>query len=532
MLLALEGKDKIGFIDGSCKRSNTDEVLGKQWDRVNPIVLGWILNSISEELFLGQIFSKRAKHVWEDLKETYDKLNALWKQYDALWKQYDAMIELPKYVCNASEEVLPDVRSAYAIISREESHRVAVGSIADKVGGFGLNNNKQGGGFGVVCENCGLNGHNIDRCLKIIGYPTEFRKKKSGQNFKKLSVSNNNFVGKSSSSGFTDEQMATLISLIKDNQVGKNMHANMAGANQHMTYTDKELDNVLDISHLKIKVCHPNGTEAYISKIGNLRLSNGLTLYDVMVIPKYYDLNLKNVLGIGEQCEGLYYYNDKDLVILHTLAKQTKEPFPLRDHTSKRLDDLVHLDLWGLYKFDKFIHLEMLKSSNYDSNARVARQDFKDYIQMEAKSFKGLIIQHMESIEQCIVKRARHEQEIHNRLKRLNERKLKIQECMDQKVKASDASSGEKDCSRIVLDKGNNQGLENQINTSEDESSRSRNECNDKSTSGDDKDIRPSYDTEPMVEVDSNVIPDLPDMCDNDIQTKKMLKMRVLRLPI
>ncbi|GJT35508.1 ribonuclease H-like domain-containing protein [Tanacetum coccineum] len=149
MLLALEGKNKIGFIDGSCKISNTNEVLGKQWDRVNAIILGWILNSISEELFLGNFFSKRAKHVWEELKETYDKLNAL-------WKQYDAMIELPKCVCNDSEgfkkhnqllklmqfimglddsymqirssilsrEVLPDVRSAYATISSEESHRV------------------------------------------------------------------------------------------------------------------------------------------------------------------------------------------------------------------------------------------------------------------------------------------------------------------------------------------------------------------------------------------------------------------------
>ncbi|GKE11209.1 ribonuclease H-like domain-containing protein, partial [Tanacetum coccineum] len=94
MLLDLEGKNKIGFIDGSCKRSNTDEVLGKQWDK------------------------------------------------------YDAMIELPKCVCNASEgfkkhnqllklmqflmglddsymqsrssilfrETLPDVRSDYATI--------------------------------------------------------------------------------------------------------------------------------------------------------------------------------------------------------------------------------------------------------------------------------------------------------------------------------------------------------------------------------------------------------------------------------
>ncbi|GKB84578.1 hypothetical protein Tco_0956850 [Tanacetum coccineum] len=155
-------------------------------------------------------------------------------------------------------------------------------------------------------------------------------------------------------------------------------------------------------------------------------------------------------------------------------------------------------------QFDKFIHSEMLNSSNYDSNAQEARQDFKNYTQIEAQSYKDLIIQHMESIEQCIVERARHEQEIQNRLKRLNERNLQIQECM-------------------VIG------------------------CY---TSEDDTDIKPSYDIEPMVgvpytakyivfvvdtqhseqhesisntcvveKVDSNVIPDSPDMCDNDIQT-------------
>ncbi|GKA11826.1 ribonuclease H-like domain-containing protein [Tanacetum coccineum] len=182
MLLALEGKNKTGFIDGSCRRSNTDEILGKQWDRVNAVVLGWILNSISEELFLGQIFSKRAKNVWDELKDTYDKvdgsvtfnlhhkINSLsqngssiadyYHKLNALWKQFDALVQLPRCTCHAAEDFkkhnslmklmqflmglddsymqirsnilsrdpLPDVRGAYAIISSEESHRVVSSS--------------------------------------------------------------------------------------------------------------------------------------------------------------------------------------------------------------------------------------------------------------------------------------------------------------------------------------------------------------------------------------------------------------------
>nr|GEX25498.1 RNA-directed DNA polymerase, eukaryota [Tanacetum cinerariifolium] len=135
------------------------------------------------------------------------------------------------------------------------------------------------------------------------------------RSFKGKNISNNNSVGSSSSSGFTGEQMATLIFLIKDNKNGKNVQANMT-------------------------VDHPNGTEAFISKIGNLKLSNGLMLYDVLVILEYrvtlisvhklakenkivvafdenkcyflnQDLSLRSVLGSGSQCEGLYYYNDK-----------------------------------------------------------------------------------------------------------------------------------------------------------------------------------------------------------------------------
>nr|GEV34952.1 putative ribonuclease H-like domain-containing protein [Tanacetum cinerariifolium] len=41
----------------------------------NSVVLTWILNSISPELFVGQVFSKTASVVWADLQETYDKVD-------------------------------------------------------------------------------------------------------------------------------------------------------------------------------------------------------------------------------------------------------------------------------------------------------------------------------------------------------------------------------------------------------------------------------------------------------------------------
>nr|GEU75597.1 ribonuclease H-like domain-containing protein [Tanacetum cinerariifolium] len=105
---------------------------------------------VKEELFLGQIFSKRAKHVWEELKETYDKVDG------SIMFSLNHQIHTPKqngssivdyyHKLNAfeddsymqirssilSREVLPDVRIAYATISSVECHRVVAGSIGGK----------------------------------------------------------------------------------------------------------------------------------------------------------------------------------------------------------------------------------------------------------------------------------------------------------------------------------------------------------------------------------------------------------------
>ncbi|GKA57012.1 ribonuclease H-like domain-containing protein [Tanacetum coccineum] len=58
MKLAINTRNKTSFIDGTCVKSayaNSAPLLN-QWQRCNSIVLSWLLNSVSEDLFLGKIF--------------------------------------------------------------------------------------------------------------------------------------------------------------------------------------------------------------------------------------------------------------------------------------------------------------------------------------------------------------------------------------------------------------------------------------------------------------------------------------------
>ncbi|GKD63179.1 ribonuclease H-like domain-containing protein, partial [Tanacetum coccineum] len=454
--IVLKGKNKMGFIDGTCVKAETSAVLSQQWERCNAIVLGWILVSLSQELYVGQVYFEIAFEVWTKLKENYYKMdgsvvfnlmhkfNSLkqgdlsvpdyYHKLNSLWREFDILTILPACVyegriactCDAksrsakhtqlirlmqflmglndvyqpirstilAKDPLPNVKDAFYVVSREESHR-------------GLHS--------------GRSSTNKPQPVAFVA-----KTNNNSNNFNRRSVPN---TFGSLSSSFTNEQMVKLLSLINEKP---SRAANMSeqwlgwiidsGANQHMTDSTRDMFNVVDISSLMLTIGLPNGTLAKISAIGNLRLSSGIVLFDVFVILEYnvcllsvnkmikdskffvrfdenkcyiQDLNQGKIVGTGSESNGLYLFNlneigkcvnakcnivfvchvsnelwhcklghpaDQVLSILGNKlgfskrdhlspcdichkAKETREPFPLSDHKTKSVGDMIHCDV-------------------------------------------------------------------------------------------------------------------------------------------------------------------------------------------
>nr|GEY51013.1 hypothetical protein [Tanacetum cinerariifolium] len=138
----------------------------------------------------------------------------------------------------------------------------------------------------------------------------------------------------------------------------------------HMTVSIKNMFNVVDISSLMFTMGHPNGTWAKITTIGSLRRSgsepSGLHMFDC--IDNYeFNVGVYNSIIVCYVSKELWHcrlghlanqvlfvlgdkirFKTSDHVptcdICHK-AKLTREHFPLSDHKSIGLDDLIHLNV-------------------------------------------------------------------------------------------------------------------------------------------------------------------------------------------
>ena len=67
--IALLGRNKIGLIDGTARKEMFGKEMWGQWEKVNVIVLSWLMNVVSKSLLSGIAFASNAFDVWTDLKK-------------------------------------------------------------------------------------------------------------------------------------------------------------------------------------------------------------------------------------------------------------------------------------------------------------------------------------------------------------------------------------------------------------------------------------------------------------------------------
>ncbi|GKA39546.1 ribonuclease H-like domain-containing protein, partial [Tanacetum coccineum] len=415
--------------------------LANQWDLCNSVVLSWILGSISQDLYLGQCFFTSPKEVWDELKETYDKLNGSetfnlhhqinslkqngtlvsdyyhtlngpWRQFCAItkllacsctvqkaFKTHTDLIKLMQFLMGLDDvyqpirsslltrDHIPDVKTDFSIISREESNRGSSSFFGNKAQTFvfakkvhnnnNFKKNSSAKNPNLVCTNpnCGLTGHTIEKCYKIVGYPEHIKKKwaNNGNNNNQRNFSSNNSststveVPTSAALSLTTDQIQQLINML-NSKPQRNIHANMAGtvycsnsktffkvyktdkgwiidsrANQHM---DLHLKKTLRISsqHEGLYFLDFNNKPETFIKCNNM-ICHSNTLW-------HYRLGHPSDQVLKALKDRIDIRGNGDFApcdICHE-AKQTREPFPISDHKTTNLGDIVHLDVWGPYR--------------------------------------------------------------------------------------------------------------------------------------------------------------------------------------
>lgn len=73
--IALSAKNKLGIVTGSYPRPEEKSSLLAHWDRVNDMVISWIMNTVSDDISSGMDFVTSAKDLWDELHDQFSSVN-------------------------------------------------------------------------------------------------------------------------------------------------------------------------------------------------------------------------------------------------------------------------------------------------------------------------------------------------------------------------------------------------------------------------------------------------------------------------
>ncbi|XP_071695611.1 uncharacterized protein [Rutidosis leptorrhynchoides] len=385
LTLALQTKNKMGFVNGKVKKDKTNAILGNQWDRCNSVVLSWILGTISEELYLGQVYSTISSEVWTELKETYDKvdgsvvfnlhkkinsltqngssLSGYYHTLNSLWKQFDAMVHIHDNTTEFKEhmEMIKLIEESHKnassnTIKRNQASAFVTKTLSNQT--YNPSNNTRftrGPNPNLKCTKCNKIGHTIDRCYEVVGYPPSFRGKmannKSNNNPTSSSwtSTNKSYTNNSASTSFdcsaqgsqpfSEEQMAVLLSLLNPKQNTSEPKSNMAGTGyfkSNMTCSNIFKDNpswIIDSS----------ANQHYITNAKYL--TNIVDISDLNLVVEHPNGSMAKILKVGD-CQVTPNVTLFDVLVvpeyfvnLMSVYKFVRDRFAPQRHDGKDLGD-------------------------------------------------------------------------------------------------------------------------------------------------------------------------------------------------
>ncbi|GKD48044.1 ribonuclease H-like domain-containing protein [Tanacetum coccineum] len=312
MKIALQAKNNMCFVDEPCvKSADVSSVpLTNRWERCNVVVMSWLLSSIFEDLYLSQVYFENAAEKINNYKQNGLSVSEYYHKLNSLWSEFDILTKLAPYSCDAKAELgkhkllmklmqflmdldkvyqpirsflltqteLLDVKDAFVIVCREESHR---------------------------------------------------------------SLSNNVGVQKMSGSlPFTNDQIAKLMSLVGE-KGNSGVQANMAGhpngtiakirhdGNLRLT-SNVVLFDVLVIPEYTVSLLSVN------KMMKDSKLHVGFNEYYCVIL----DLKKETVLGTSSESSGLYMFDaDWEVIVDHQSSDTVEEQPFYCGYTASLMDD-------------------------------------------------------------------------------------------------------------------------------------------------------------------------------------------------
>lgn len=75
MQIALNARNKFVIINGSFEKPTSSSHLCAQWERVNDMIITWILNTVSDDISDGLSYVTTAQEIWNELRERFSGTN-------------------------------------------------------------------------------------------------------------------------------------------------------------------------------------------------------------------------------------------------------------------------------------------------------------------------------------------------------------------------------------------------------------------------------------------------------------------------